>query len=784
MSNCDSFFEKPRRFWPREGNLSIRCQSFFHSSGTNSLLKLLFAALTIFGAFSVSADFSLDPAKTIIRCEPQYRVAANEMAKHFKLITGTEIKINPKTEDALDTFVINVGKQPPGKTEKILPEEGRWLFIPEGAYFYGDGPAGTLNAVYIFLEDELGIRWPAGKDIAYRKMNPVVIRHLSGVWHPVLRLREIRTGRNALMVLWSNRMLAGGHDVPRYGHAFPNWWNRFGKTHPEYFALNEGRRFPIAPDGSRKDDITISNSKYPMMVALCVSNDDVVKQIIRDWDKKSDSINICENDAPANHSCHCDKCIALDPKHSQNLDNNMGADRYIHFANKVIAEAQKTHPGVKVTMYAYNASEQPPVNVKLSPDILLGIVPVDFRFPVLKDYVARWKAAGMKEFFYRPNRHWYYSPMGFPLGNDKHCFEVFQLMYKSGAIAFDYDAPSKFDVFRWHNDYILFHAMAHPEFSFEHWEKHYGEAYGEACDDVVEYFRCWRKVWDERVYPKLNELANPKKNPYFSLIFFRYGRLGKFYTPDDFKTSGIFLENALRKNLSQDERRRVEEIKVFHDHAALMLNAVQTKSAEAVLSVKKFRKEHGMPAIMQYEEDLDDICGIKKLNDMSQFDSPIVDTPLFWHFRMDNSCEGEKKKWFASRDFSKWDGFMPTDSPWENPARHYPHPSPELRRQTADYDGVAWYACEVNIPADWKGKRDILVYFGAVDEAADVWLNSKKVGSHPFVKPKDWETPFTMDITKLIDWSVKTQYLAVKVTDNQGAGGIWKRVYIVSKKNK
>ncbi len=67
-----------------------------------------------------------------------------------------------------------------------------------------------------------------------------------------------------------------------------------------------------------------------------------------------------------------------------------------------------------------------------------------------------------------------------------------------------------------------------------------------------------------------------------------------------------------------------------------------------------------------------------------------------------------------------------------------------------------------------------------MDESAEVWLNGKKAGSHPFVNPNDWQDPFSMEITDLVDWSAEKQLLSVKVTDNKGTGGIWKRVFIAS----
>jgi Beta-galactosidase/beta-glucuronidase len=54
----------------------------------------------------------------------------------------------------------------------------------------------------------------------------------------------------------------------------------------------------------------------------------------------------------------------------------------------------------------------------------------------------------------------------------------------------------------------------------------------------------------------------------------------------------------------------------------------------------------------------------------------------------------------------------------------------------AELSGIArkqeinlWYRRSINVPDRWKGKR-ILLHFGAVDHAASVFINDKKVGSH------------------------------------------------------
>ena len=71
-----------------------------------------------------------------------------------------------------------------------------------------------------------------------------------------------------------------------------------------------------------------------------------------------------------------------------------------------------------------------------------------------------------------------------------------------------------------------------------------------------------------------------------------------------------------------------------------------------------------------------------------------------------------------------------------------------------------------------------------MDESAWIYCNGKKAGKHLFLKSDDWTTPFAINITKLIDWNKDRQEIVVKVQDRGGAGGIWKDVFLLSKKKK
>jgi beta-galactosidase/beta-glucuronidase len=73
-------------------------------------------------------------------------------------------------------------------------------------------------------------------------------------------------------------------------------------------------------------------------------------------------------------------------------------------------------------------------------------------------------------------------------------------------------------------------------------------------------------------------------------------------------------------------------------------------------------------------------------------------------------------------------------------------------------DNILWYRTKFSVPATFKGKN-ILLHFGAVDWATEVFINGMKIGSH-----QGGYDPFTFDITSFLK-SGNNQLLEMKVTD-------------------
>jgi len=97
----------------------------------------------------------------------------------------------------------------------------------------------------------------------------------------------------------------------------------------------------------------------------------------------------------------------------------------------------------------------------------------------------------------------------------------------------------------------------------------------------------------------------------------------------------------------------------------------------------------------------------------------------------------------------------------------------------SDYHGVAWYRVKFSgeLP---KADEHELLYFGAIDGNARVYLNGENIAEHKLGQNyQGWDQPFSVDVTHKI---LPENILAVQVTSksNNTSSGIFKGVALVA----
>ncbi|GAB4114476.1 MAG: hypothetical protein Fur005_42830 [Roseiflexaceae bacterium] len=132
-------------------------------------------------------------------------------------------------------------------------------------------------------------------------------------------------------------------------------------------------------------------------------------------------------------------------------------------------------------------------------------------------------------------------------------------------------------------------------------------------------------------------------------------------------------------------------------------------------------------------------------------------------FRPHTSLDGS---WFFRTDP---EALLTLDSPGAWRTLDVPGPWQAQAEDLRNYQGVAWYRRDFEIPPSWstgQGSR-VILHFGAVDDQAEVWVDRQLVGSHV-----GGYLPFAFDITAALS-ARTTHEIVVRVVDPTDDRGRW-----------
>ena len=136
-----------------------------------------------------------------------------------------------------------------------------------------------------------------------------------------------------------------------------------------------------------------------------------------------------------------------------------------------------------------------------------------------------------------------------------------------------------------------------------------------------------------------------------------------------------------------------------------------------------------------------------------------------WRFQR-GGAQGAEGKDFDDSAWRRLD--LPHDWSIEDlPGKGTPFDAAAISQVQGGYTvgGTGWYRKTFDVPASRRGKR-VVIQFDGVYMNAEVWLNGKRVGEHPY-----GYTSFWFDLTDKIDFGGPNQ-LAVKVK-NEGENSRW-----------
>ncbi len=794
-------------------------------------LKLMTLAVIFMGLSGIratAANFSVKPENIVIqlpsRANPGAAIAAEELQKHLQLITGKKVPVIRKKARS-GRYVFHVGLRPADDKRPLKTEEARYRITPEGAWFYGSDQfkrkhktaresaldwtysrVGTLFAVYNFLEDEWNVRWPAPGDenIVFTPQNPLKLRTSERNWTPKMVNRllwgttympwcykgvtrdknipaafkltdEQRKEKELEEALWQRRMRMGQSKIYSHRHAFTRWWKKYGKTHPEFFALNaRGKREPFF-------------SKQPSRIEMCVSNPELHKKVVERWLQlrkwrpyMNETINICENDG--RRYCRCSACRKLDVRKPGEVFGAHMTDRYVYFANQVLKLARRHDPKVQACMFAYMAYRFPPRKIKADKDIVFAFIPKLWDSEAdLQELYSSWQKMGARNMLLRTNG--LHSDIALPMGFEKKIFDNFQVGVKNKILGTRYDAIQSFWPSSGIVNYILARGFYDPSGSFAHWEQEYCDTYGNASDWVKKYFRYWRnEVWDKRIAPVCKEVA---ENADSSLRQGLYWSRGKYYREADFDKTDAILARGAACKLDAPTRTRLEKLRLANRHARLLWRAMRAggqyqaggsgraqcqKQFDAIRALRDFRLKNKEKlnfawGRMMRAENYSDGSGAL-LSKAAAGMTPFAQLPQMWRIAYKNA--DATPSWLNDDSAKNWKSGSIVNHTWE-----LIDPESAPGRKLRKTPQCIWYATSLPDKDKFGGKEAYLL-FGGIRGRGVAYVNGRPLSLHSS------RGPFSIRIDQYL--KARDNKLYVKVFRRASeTSGIWRPVWLFTK---
>lgn len=330
------------------------------------------------------------------------KAAVKDLAKTLKQMTGAEFPV--KAEAAGPKIVI--GQAAPGDGKPLAPREVRAKSVGDDIYIYGEGIQGGSDAIYGFLESQLGCRWYTMFGDEYIPKRPrLVLDKLDYSYIPSFGCAFFYGG--------AADTFKASNDFFRRQRMHNTHFAEFARIGPEGHSI--GR---LIPPGSKEPGIGpnnvrpaykyftdkkyyLTNPEYFTMNAqgkrtihqLCFSNPALRRELTKNIElvlekeyRGGDAcIPVDLNDnggvsyAGGSATCLCPECRKLIEKYQD------GAGPYYDFLLEFAERMKRKYPRVKFKMLAYWLNEFPPPGVKRFPDnIIVHMAPIKKNF--LKPY--------------------------------------------------------------------------------------------------------------------------------------------------------------------------------------------------------------------------------------------------------------------------------------------------------------------------------------------------------------------------------------------------------------
>ena len=318
-------------------------------------------------------------ARIVMPAEPHEleQLAAQELSFYIEKCSGATLPASGTQVPAAAEILVGVRDEGLRRRLQLdsLPFDGFVVSCGENRLVLaGNVPEGTLNAVYGFLESDLGVRWFVPTTIGEHVPTQRTVSVPEGQRRVEPRFVNRRNHGIDLSIrgdgaIWRRRNRITSHDlsVPfnRYSHNLYQIVppSRFGQSHPEYYPVRGGERYVPPNDHIQNWQPCTTN---PEVAALAIA-------AAGQWFEqhpRSNFFSVGMNDSGC--FCECAACRALDVPGEEFRGHAMISDRYFAFVKTVADAVASSHPGKFITCIAYSVVESPPRRVQLPDNV--GVV--------------------------------------------------------------------------------------------------------------------------------------------------------------------------------------------------------------------------------------------------------------------------------------------------------------------------------------------------------------------------------------------------------------------------
>ena len=278
--------------------------------------------------------------------------AATALQSYFKKIGEVDM---PIVKEATGKTHIYVGKP---TNLRLAKEAIAHQVVDQDLYIMGGSSKACLYSVYVFLERAFGCRFYSPDVEKVPIQNQIkVSRNLNYQYQPPVTTRTVHARSFYDHPDFAHKLRVTDEAFPTYVpearvHTFHRFLpaDHFFQSHPEYYALRNGKRIPTQ---------------------LCLTNDEVLS-IVKDSvaaylgrHPSAEVISVSQDDNT--QYCQCDRCEDL--HHAE--DSPAGS--MIHFVNQVAEE----FPDKQISTLAYQYTRKAPKNIRPKENVLVTLCSIE-----------------------------------------------------------------------------------------------------------------------------------------------------------------------------------------------------------------------------------------------------------------------------------------------------------------------------------------------------------------------------------------------------------------------